>query len=71
MKDVKDMMRIVGIILLGMFVLAVGIPLVFAAAGISLFILGGVIHLAIGLIKIAVMLAVAYLILVGIRAVLR
>lgn len=71
MRDVKDMMRIVGIILLGMFVLAVGIPLVFAAAGISLFILGSIIHLAIGLIKIAVVLAIGYLILVGIRAVLR
>jgi hypothetical protein len=68
MKDVKDMMRIVGIILLGMFVLAVGVPLVFAAAGI---VLSGVIQLAIGLIKIAVVLAIGYLILVGIRAVLR
>ena len=68
MKDIKDMMRIVGIILLGMFVLAVGVPLVFAAAGI---VLGGVIHLAIGLIKIAVVLAIGYLILVGVRAILR
>ncbi len=68
MKDVKDMMRIVGIILLGMFVLAVGVPLVFAAAGI---VLGGIIHIAISLIKIAVVLAIGYLLLVGLRAVLR
>lgn len=68
MKDVKDMLRIVGIILLGIFVLAVGVPLVFAAAGI---VLGGVIHITVSLIKIAVVLAVAYLILVGIRALMR
>ncbi|MDT5262760.1 MAG: hypothetical protein QOC61_1764, partial [Acidobacteriota bacterium] len=34
MKDSKEMLRIVGIILLGLFVLVVGVPLVFAAAGI-------------------------------------
>lgn len=68
MKDVKDMLRVVGIILLGLFVLAVGVPLVFAAAGI---VLGGIIHITVLLIKIAVVLAVAYLILVGIRAVLK
>lgn len=68
MKDLKDMMRIVGIILLGMFVLAVGVPLVFAAAGI---VLAGVIHIAVRLIQIVVVLAIGYLILVGVRAVLR
>ncbi|HEX7176010.1 MAG TPA: hypothetical protein VF240_12185 [Pyrinomonadaceae bacterium] len=68
MKDMKDMLRIIGIILLGVFVLAVGVPLVFAAAGI---VLGGIIHITVSLIKIAVVLAVAYLILVGVRAVLR
>jgi hypothetical protein len=68
MKDVKDMLRIVGIILLGIFVLAVGVPLVFAAAGV---VLGGIIGITVSLIKIAVVLAVAYLILVGIRAILK
>lgn len=68
MKDVKDMLRVVGIILLGIFVLAVGVPLVFAAAGI---VLGGIIGITVSLIKIAVVLAVGYLILVGIRAVLK
>ena len=68
MKDMKDMLRIIGIILLGIFVLAVGVPLVFAAAGI---VLGGIIHITVSLIKIAVVLAVAYLILVGVRAVLK
>lgn len=68
MKEAKDMLRIVGIILLGIFVLAVGVPLVFAAAGI---VLGGIIHITVSLIKIAVVVAVGYLILVGVRAVLR
>lgn len=68
MKDVKDMLRIVGIILLGIFVLAVGVPLVFAAAGV---VLGGIIGITVSLIKIAVVLAVAYLILVGLRAILK
>jgi len=68
MKEMKDMFRIIGIILLGVFVLAVGVPLVFAAAGI---VLGGIIHITVSLIKIAVVLAVAYLILVGVRAVLK
>ena len=68
MKDMKDMLRVIGIILLGVFVLAVGVPLVFAAAGI---VLGGIISITVSLIKIAVVLAVAYLILVGVRAVLK
>lgn len=68
MKDVKDMLRIVGIILLGIFVLAVGVPLVFAAAGV---VLTGLVHITVALIKIAVVLAVAYLILVAVRAALK
>ena len=68
MKNTKDTMRVVGIVLLGLFVLVVGVPLVLAAAGITLSIFAG---LAVGLIKLAVFLAVAYLVLVGIRALLR
>ena len=68
MRDVKDLLRVVGIILLGMFVLAVVVPFVLTAAGI---VVGTVIGLAVLLIKLAVFLAVGYLVLVGVRAVLR
>lgn len=71
MKETKDVLRIVGIVLLALFVLVVGIPLVFAAAGITLTILGTIFGLAVWLIKIAVVIAIVYLILVGVRAVLR
>jgi hypothetical protein len=68
MKDMKNTLRVVGILLLGLFVLVVGVPLVLAAAGI---IVSSVISIAVLLIKVGVTLAVGYLILVGIRALLR
>ena len=68
MRDAKDMFRIVGIILLGLFVLVVGVPLVLTAAGI---VVGTIITLAVLLIKVAVTLAVVYLVLVGVRALLK
>ena len=68
MKDAKEMLRIVGIILLGLFVLVVGVPLVLMAAGI---VVTTVIHLAVLLIKVAVTLAIIYLVLAGIRALLK
>jgi hypothetical protein len=68
MRDTKEMLRIVGIILLGLFVLVVGVPLVFAVAGIAVV---ATVKLAILLIKVAVTLAVIYLVLAGIRAVLK
>lgn len=71
MKNAKNPMRVVGIVLLGLFVLVVGVPLVLAAAGITLSILGFITALAIGLIKVAVVLAIGYLVLVGIRTLLR
>ena len=71
MKDTKDALRITGIILLGLFVLVVGIPLVLAAAGITLHVVGFIFSLAVGLIKLAIVLAIVYLVLVGIRALLR
>ncbi len=71
MKDVKDTLRVTGIILLGLFVLVVGIPLVLAAAGITLHVVGFIFGLAVALNKLAVVLAVVYLVLVGIRALLR
>lgn len=71
MKEAKDILRVVGIILLGMFVLVVGIPLVLTAAGIVLSGIGAIIGIAVMLIKLGVVVAVGYLILVGVRAVLR
>ena len=71
MKEATGVLKIVGIILLALFVLAVGVPLVLAAAGVALGVLGMLIWLAIVLIKIAVVVAIIYLIVVGIRAVLR
>jgi len=71
MKEASDIFRLVGIILLVIFVLAVGVPLVLAAAGVALGIIGMLVGLAIALIKIAIVVAIIYLIIVGIRAVLR
>ena len=71
MKEATDVLKIVGMILLALFVLAVGVPLVLAAAGVALGILGFLVGLAVALIKIAVVVAIIYLIIVGIRAVLR
>jgi hypothetical protein len=71
MKNAKDMVRVVGIVLLCLFVMVVGVPLLLAAAGITLSIFSIITGLAIGLIKLAVVLAIVYLVLVGIRALLR
>ena len=71
MKETKDVLRVVGIILLALFVLAVGVPLVLAAAGVALGILGFLIGLAVMLIKVAIVVAIIYLIVVGIRTVLK
>jgi hypothetical protein len=71
MKDATDILRVVGMILLGIFVFAVGIPIVLTAAGITLGIIKILFGIAVLVIKLAVVIAIAYLILVGIRAVLR
>lgn len=75
MKDAKDVLRIVGMLLLGVFVFVVAVPfiltLVFNAVGITLGIISILISAAVLLIKVAVVLAIGYLILVGIRALLR
>ena len=71
MKDATDVLRIVGIILLGIFVFAVGIPLVLTAAGITLGIIKILFGIAVLVIKLAVVLSIAYLILAGVRALLR
>jgi hypothetical protein len=71
MRDATDVLRIVGIILLGIFVFAVGVPIVLTAAGITLGILKILFGIAVLVIKLAVIMAIGYLILVGVRAVLR
>lgn len=71
MREAKDVLRVVGVVLLGLFVLVVGIPLVMTAAGITLGIIGFLFDLAVMVIKVAVVLAIGYLVLVGIRAMLR
>jgi hypothetical protein len=71
MKNRKETMRAVGIVLLCLFVLVIGVPLLLAAAGVTLSIIGVVTILAVGLIKLAVLLAVIYLALVGVRTLLR
>jgi len=58
MKETSDIFRIVGIVLLVIFVLAVGVPLVLAAAGVALGIIGLLVGLAIALIKIAIVVAI-------------
>ena len=71
MKDAKDVLRVVGMILLAMFVFVVAVPFVLKLVGLGLTIVGVLIGLAVLLIKLAVVLAIGYLILVGIRALLR
>ena len=71
MKDATDVIRIIGMILLAIFVIAVGIPIVLTAAGITLGIIQILFGIAVMVIKLAIVVAVGYLILVGIRALLR
>ncbi len=64
----KNTMRIAGIVLLALFALVVGGQLVLAATvGIVL----GLFGLAVLAIKLAVVVAIGYLLLVGFRAMLR
>jgi sterol desaturase/sphingolipid hydroxylase (fatty acid hydroxylase superfamily) len=70
-KNTKNAVRVVGIALLGLFVVVVGVPLLLTAAGVTLSIVGTITMVAVGLIKLAVVLAVVYLVLVGISALLR
>jgi hypothetical protein len=69
MKDARNnFVRIMLMILLGLFVFFVVLPLALKVVGITL---GFIIGLAVLLIKVAVTLAIGYLVLVGIRALLR
>ena len=67
MKEAKDILRIAGLVFLTIFVIVVGGHLLMAAVGITLAVFG----LAVFLIKVAIGIAIIYLILVGIRALLR
>ena len=71
MKEATDVLKIVGMILLALFVLIIGVPIVFKLAGIALGIIGILIWLAVHVIYLAIALAIIYLIIVGIRAVLK
>lgn len=68
MKDGKNVLRVIGMILLGVFVFFVALPVALKLVGITL---GIIIWLAVLLIKVAVTLAIGYLLLVGVRALLR
>lgn len=67
----KDVLRVVGLVLLGVFVLIVGLPLVLALAGIVLQGVGLVFGLAGAIIKIGVALAVVYLFIMAARMLLK
>ena len=71
MKEAKDILRIAGLVFLTIFVIVVGGHLLMAAIGVTLGIASLVFALAVFLIKVAIGIAVIYLILVGIRALLR
>lgn len=68
MREAKDVFRIAGVIVLSLIVLIFIVPLLLKLVGITL---GILIHLAISVIYVAVALAIGYLVLVGIRALLR
>ena len=68
MKETKDVLRILGMLLLGVFVFVVVVPFVLSAVG---FVISSLIALAVLAIKVAVVVAIGYLVLVGIRALLR
>ncbi|MGH9898570.1 MAG: hypothetical protein ACRD4L_06950 [Pyrinomonadaceae bacterium] len=67
----NQVFKVVGMVLLGLFLLAVGIPLILIVVGSVFSGLGFIIHLAVLLIKLAIVIAIIYLLLVGIRSLLR
>jgi hypothetical protein len=68
MKEAKDILRMVVVIVLALFVLIAVVPILLKLIG---FTIGVLVWLAVKVIYLAVVLAVCYLILVGIRAILR
>ena len=75
MRDAKNALRVVGMIALGVFVFMIVAPfalkLVFGILGATFSLITFLVGLAVLLIKVEVVLAIGYLILVGIRALLR
>jgi hypothetical protein len=75
MRDAKNALRVLGMIALGVFVFMIVAPfalkLVFGILGATFSLITFLVGLAVLLIKVAVVLAIGYLILVGIRALLR
>ncbi|MFL6546808.1 MAG: hypothetical protein ACJ8LM_16720 [Candidatus Udaeobacter sp.] len=75
MDETRNTLKIIGMVLLGLFAVVVGIPLILAALGVvavtSLVIFAKLVGLAILAIKLAVVVAVVYLVVVGIRALLK
>jgi len=75
MYERRSNLKIVGMILLGLFAVVVGVPLLLVAFGAvaitSLIIFAKLVALAIFAIKLAVAIAIVYLIVVGIRAFLK
>ncbi len=69
--EMKDIWRVIGIIALGLVVLVIGVPLLLAATGIALGVLGMIIGLAVAAIKLAVVVAIGYLVLVAVRSLMR
>ena len=75
MRDAKNALRVVGMIALGVFVFMIVAPfalkVIFGILGATFSLITFLVGLAVLLIKVAVVLAIGYLILVGIRALLR
>jgi hypothetical protein len=75
MRDTTDTLKTVGIIVLGIFAVIVGVPLLLAVLGIAAFtglaIFLKLVALAILAIKLAVVAAIVYLLVVGVRTLLR
>ena len=71
MSDTRKNFRIAAIVVLAVCALIVGIPLALTALGFTVWIIGVLFGLAVAVIKVAVVVAVIYLILVGVRAALR
>jgi hypothetical protein len=68
MKDATDALRMIIVVILTLFVLIIVVPILLKLIGLTLVFLVG---LAMKVIYLAVFLAVCYLILVGLRALLR
>jgi len=75
MRDAKNALRVVGMIALGVFVFMIVAPfalkVIFGILGATFSLITFLVGLAVLLIKVAVVLAIGYLVLVGIRALLR